>query len=134
MLARNKTYTITINIVIDYYIMYSFNSLSLATQQTALNTVQSRIIAAKEKLAATTADAQRAIALLEQQSATIEEDVNRLQSLLAPIRKLPQELVRIVFTDAFAENPAVAWILAAVCRSWRTLALSTHCIWSKVRV
>ncbi|ESK87423.1 hypothetical protein Moror_11643 [Moniliophthora roreri MCA 2997] len=101
------------------------------------------------------------IARLEATLAMLEAERSRLQGILAkydiilhPIRHIPSEIMQKIFsswidrpnTMVLAERGGVArpfpqtslnpsqvpWVLGHVCRSWRTLTLSTPNIWSSV--
>lgn len=65
-----------------------------------------------------------------------ELDVN--QSMLAPIRKLPSELLSEIFTQAVLILPPDAWtcyvvrVLCNVCATWRDVARDTPFLWTAI--
>jgi len=63
--------------------------------------------------------------------AALEQTILNTKSYLAPIRRLPAELLSIVFMLAFEDHPCFCWVLAAVCTEWRKLALKMPKLWSK---
>lgn len=77
---------------------------------------------------------------LENQRAELEIHAEEYDSLLAPIRKLPPEILRTIFSHFCTANvvedtissPAV--ILGAVCAHWRTLSLSFPELWSNIEL
>ncbi|KAF8632777.1 hypothetical protein AX15_001680 [Amanita polypyramis BW_CC] len=68
------------------------------------------------------------------QRAQLEAKELRTLAYLSPIRKLPAELLRDIFLWNFEEHPCCAWVLSAVCTSWRRLVLQTPGLWSKIRL
>ncbi|KAE9405673.1 hypothetical protein BT96DRAFT_791375, partial [Gymnopus androsaceus JB14] len=85
------------------------------------------------------------IKALESRRERLREYTVQLQSLLSPIRKVPDEIVRRVFddccdmnhfivaktrTDAIRSIPALA--LSSVCSRWRRNGLSMPEIWSRI--
>src|SRR5262249_36223334 len=105
---------------------------TLSAQETRLSTLSGQITAAEASLAQVIADSQCQISLLQKDKDSIESQVRQLQAYLAPIRRLPEELLREVFYWAFDAHPCAAWVLSAVSRSWRRLAISMPRIWSRV--
>ncbi|KAK0214233.1 hypothetical protein EDD85DRAFT_259142 [Armillaria nabsnona] len=70
---------------------------------------------------------------LRRDRAEVEEYIKQKKSLLAPIRRLPPELLCAIFKEATrAEDPISSLRVALVCSSWRRLALSTHSLWSMI--
>ncbi|PBK93409.1 hypothetical protein ARMGADRAFT_889701, partial [Armillaria gallica] len=70
---------------------------------------------------------------LRRDRAEVEEYIKQKKSLLAPIRRLPPELLCAVFKEAIkAEDPTSLLRIALVCTYWRRLALSTHSLWSTI--
>ncbi|KAK0501153.1 hypothetical protein EDD18DRAFT_1147474 [Armillaria luteobubalina] len=70
---------------------------------------------------------------LRRDRAEVEEYIKQKKSLLAPIRRLPPELLCAIFKEATrAEDPLSSLRIALVCTSWRRLALSTHSLWSMI--
>ncbi|KAE9388657.1 hypothetical protein BT96DRAFT_980968 [Gymnopus androsaceus JB14] len=88
--------------------------------------------------------------LAEQQN-RLGEIMLQAQSLLSPIRKIPDEILRRVFDDCYEKNhfefdanksksglaaPAAedmpALVLSSVCSRWPRIALSLPSIWSRI--
>ena len=105
----------------------------LAATHAALATLTAQVSAAESDLARLVAAARASIADLDAQRAALELRAAHARAYVAPVRRLPQELLRQVFLMNWEEYPCCAWVLAAVCTTWRRLALSTPVIWSKVR-
>ncbi|KAF8992927.1 hypothetical protein BDQ17DRAFT_1413169 [Cyathus striatus] len=78
---------------------------------------------------------------MELRRSTIENYVDRQQSLLAPVRKLPVEILCHIFSlssssspiDVFSPNTFVR-IVSQVCSYWRDVACSTPSLWSTISV
>lgn len=99
---------------------------------TSLADVDRKIEATQAQLTQIVADYQCTIKQLERERATLEEKISRTRAYMAPIRRLPSELLRHIFIMNFDEYPCCAWILSSVCSQWRRLALSMPKLWSKV--
>ncbi|KAK0209279.1 hypothetical protein DFS33DRAFT_522925 [Desarmillaria ectypa] len=70
---------------------------------------------------------------LRRDRAEVEEYIKQKKSLLAPIRRLPPELLCTVFREAIkAEDPTSSLRIALVCSYWRRLAISTHTLWTTI--
>jgi hypothetical protein len=78
------------------------------------------------------ADSRCTIKQLQRERAALEEKISRTLAYVSPIRRLPAELLRLIFMTNFDEYPCCAWILSSVCSQWRRLALSMPKLWSKV--
>ena len=105
---------------------------SLEVTRASVEEISSKIDAAEMALAQLVRDSRLAINELEGQRAALEEQVSKTLAYLSPIRRLPMELLREIFVWSFEEHACSAWVLAAVCPSWRRLALRIPLIWSKV--
>ncbi|KAG7092531.1 hypothetical protein E1B28_008881 [Marasmius oreades] len=108
--------------------------LTLTEHAKSLEQLSSKINEAEAHLAQIVLEAQCAINEMTRERSLIEEKISRTQSYLAPTRRLPSELLSYVFNWCFQDHPCCAWILAAVCRKWRRLALNMPRIWSKIRL
>lgn len=104
----------------------------LETTRVSVQEVSSKINAAEATLAQIVRESQYAINELQTQRAALEDQLSRTLAYLSPIRRLPMELLREIFMWSFEVHPCSAWVLAAVCTSWRRLALRIPLIWSKV--
>ncbi|KAF9074505.1 hypothetical protein BDP27DRAFT_1182883, partial [Rhodocollybia butyracea] len=71
------------------------------------------------------------LTVLYSEKRALEEDARRALGEIAPIRRIPAELLREVFLQVFEEDARAraGWIFAAVCRRWRGLALETPRLW-----
>ena len=94
--------------------------------------ITSKIESAEAALAQIVRESQQAIDELLLQRRELEKKVKMTLAYLSPIRRLPMELLREIFMWTFEDHPSSAWVLSAVCRSWRRLALRIPLIWSKV--
>ena len=81
---------------------------------------------------------QAQIIALENEKRLIERNTVGYKSLLAPIRRLPPELLEQVFLCVCDDNrignstDVPAATLTQVCSSWKNLATSSHCLWSTI--
>lgn len=106
--------------------------LHLDATRTSMADLDSKIHDAEAALAQIIHDAKCAIAKMEAEKAKLSEEETRTKAYLSPIRRLPAELLREIFMWNFEEHASCAWVLSAVCPSWRRLALRTPKLWSKV--
>lgn len=106
---------------------------SLEVTRASVEEITLKIDAAETALAQLVRESRLAISELEGQRAALEDQVSRTLAYLSPIRRLPMELLREIFVWCFEEHACSAWVLSAVCPSWRRLALRIPLIWSKVR-
>ncbi|KAA1473094.1 hypothetical protein DENSPDRAFT_779377 [Dentipellis sp. KUC8613] len=107
---------------------------SLDNHKSSLADVQHKIDAAETQLAQIVADFRCVINDLQRERTALETKVAETLAYIAPIKRLPHELLRYIFLLNFEEQPCSAWSLAAVCSLWRRLALSMPKIWSKIRL
>ncbi|KAI0037223.1 hypothetical protein K488DRAFT_75528 [Vararia minispora EC-137] len=106
----------------------------LQAENAALRDLSERIAATDAALQKTIADQHALIRTLQDERAKVQQKIEQARGYLAPIRRLPQELLRSIFLLGFDESPCCAWVLAAVCSLWRRLALSMPKLWSKIRL
>ena len=104
----------------------------LVVTRDAVSQLSTKIDAAEATLAQIVQESQYAINELQAQRAELQKQVAKTLAYLSPIRRLPLELLREIFMRSFEDHPCSAWVLAAVCTSWRRLALRIPLIWSKV--
>ncbi|KAF5324112.1 hypothetical protein D9619_011381 [Psilocybe cf. subviscida] len=106
----------------------------LASTRDSIRELAYRIDAEEAVLARLVREHRNAISELQEQQAALEKQATRAQAYLSPIRRLPLELLREIFTWSFELHPSSAWVLAAVSTPWRKLALRMPLIWSKIRL
>jgi hypothetical protein len=76
--------------------------------------------------------------LLERQALVHHVDIH--QTLLSPMRRLPSELISEIFFHCLPDEicplraKRAPLILGMVCRAWRTIALSTPKLWSRLEL
>ena len=105
---------------------------ALETTRASVEEITSKIDAAEATLAQIVRESQYAIKELQTRRTVLEDQLSRTLAYLSPMRRLPMELLREIFVWSFEVHPCSAWVLAAVCTSWRRLALRIPLIWSKV--
>jgi hypothetical protein len=79
-------------------------------------------------------DTEMAILDIESKISALEKENNYALSLLAPIRRLPAEMLSEIFMLAITEYDCSALRLTHVCRSWRLVLLAMSRIWSNIKV
>ncbi|KAF5391597.1 hypothetical protein D9757_002548 [Collybiopsis confluens] len=71
----------------------------------------------------------------------VQTDIEALQAVISPIRRLPLEILSEIFVECFpkikftrpsAHEPPL--LLAQICRRWRHVAISTPKIWSAILI
>jgi hypothetical protein len=105
----------------------------LDLQRSSLATLSKKIDEAEVALAQIVAESKCAINEMQRERLKLEEILSLTMAYIAPIRRLPSELIRQIFMFNFEDYPCCAWVLAAVCSLWRRLTLSMPKLWSKVR-
>lgn len=105
---------------------------SLQEQQESSNRIASKIEDAEQELKRILKESQQMIWNLEKERAAVEDGIARTLAYLSPIRRLPHELLGVIFTFIFDDYPCCAWVLSAVCKLWRSQVLSMPRLWSKV--
>ncbi|KAH7868332.1 uncharacterized protein C8R40DRAFT_846837 [Lentinula edodes] len=112
--------------------MASFLDTTLQT----ITSVQNQINSAKCRLSQSILDAKQELTTLYSEKRALEEEARRALGEVAPIRRVPAELLRAVFLDIFEEDATgkAGWIFAAVCRRWRIVSLETPMLWTRIRL
>ncbi|KAJ7592528.1 hypothetical protein C8J56DRAFT_479015 [Mycena floridula] len=71
----------------------------------------------------------------------LQQNVASYQAILAPIRRLPEDMLREAFVSCLPYNKATTpdvteapLVLGRICRSWRELSLSTPALWASIHV
>ena len=77
---------------------------------------------------------ERAIEDIQRKVRTLEQKNSYAASLLAPIRRLPTEMLSEIFTVAIMVYGYPSLRLMRVCRSWRWVLMTMPRIWSKIKV
>jgi F-box-like len=67
---------------------------------------------------------------LEQERAELDKEIGNDKGFIAPIRRLPSELLSEVFI--WSEINGNPWPITKVCRSWRSVALRTPQLWNHI--
>ncbi|KAG6856919.1 hypothetical protein H0H87_012169 [Tephrocybe sp. NHM501043] len=106
----------------------------LSETRSSVSEVDAKIDAAEATLAQVVRESQLLINELQTQRDALERTISHTMAYLSPIRRLPVELLRNIFMECFDKHPCCAWVLAAVCGSWRRLVLRMPKLWSKIRL
>ncbi|KAH9478362.1 hypothetical protein JR316_0008816 [Psilocybe cubensis] len=109
-----------------------------------LQPAEDTILVVKELLSAPTEQLE-AISLeikrLDEKRKEIEKSIRGYQRILAPIRRVPPDILRTVFEHCLVthRNPTMAateapMLLTRVCSSWRTIALASPRLWAQIHI
>ncbi|KAJ4484343.1 hypothetical protein C8J55DRAFT_510353 [Lentinula edodes] len=101
-----------------------------------ITSVQEQINSAKCRLSQSILDAKQELTTLYSEKRALEEEARRALGEVAPIRRVPAELLRAIFLEIFEEDATgkAGWIFAAVCRRWRIVSLETPMLWTRIRL
>lgn len=77
--------------------------------------------------------ARNALHVEEKQYMSLQRRIDRLQSSIAPIHRLPYELIGEIAALCVEEGHS-PWELVTVCRSWRVACFNTPRLWSGLRI
>ncbi|KAG8822439.1 hypothetical protein FRC19_005962 [Serendipita sp. 401] len=56
------------------------------------------------------------------------------QASISPIRRVPQEVLSMIFLIHTIEHSQSTWTLMHVCRTWRLAALTTPSLWTRIKL
>lgn len=104
----------------------------LLQQQRSSDEVDARIMEARQKLEEMIRQSEMTIKDLNREKLEIEKQIQTTKEFLSPMRRLPDDILRHIFWQCFDLSAHAGWRLAAVCSSWRRLALDMPRLWSKV--
>ena len=79
-------------------------------------------------------ETEREIEEIQSKVRTLEQENGYAASLLAPIRRLPIEMLSEIFTVAIMVHGCSSLRLIRVCRSWRWVLMTMPRIWSTIKV
>jgi len=112
----------------------------LRAGQTPTEDQRTKTVTSIAKLSAELSQVNIVISELEQRKLAIETELAYHRGLLAPVRQLPEELLREIFlllaggkVDV-CDPRAPVWQIERVCRWWRGAALNLQELWSSVQV
>jgi hypothetical protein len=105
---------------------------SLAASESQLQDLQTKIEKAEDALRKYVTEARCAIDQMQSDFSELQDAISQTRAYLAPIKRLPPDLLRSVFLCLFDEYCTCGWVLSAVCSTWRREALKTPRLWSRV--
>ena len=97
-----------------------------------IDALSAEIKTAEDELAALVKESWRAIEKLQNARAAVEAKLVCKLAYIAPVRRLPMDLLGEIYTLTVEEKPASVWVLASVCWTWRFQVLQMPRLWSKV--
>ncbi|KAG8827960.1 hypothetical protein FRC17_007666 [Serendipita sp. 399] len=106
----------------------------LAADHAALHKIQELENAARAELEERGKRVQARIDVLHVHRDAIQANRDLALGFIAPIRRLPIEIFHEIFlvANVIDDSGRIPWIVSAVCRSWRRLALSNHRLWARL--
>ncbi|KAH7320458.1 hypothetical protein B0J17DRAFT_723878 [Rhizoctonia solani] len=124
---------------------FDFNTLpdaaTRATMGSSIKQSESTIEVMSEKinmleitLAKLIAETKSQVDALADQKNAIEKGVASAKGYLAPVRRLPADILSDIFMSLHEGDPLAPWTLSAVNKQWRTTALTTPRLWSRIRI
>ena len=106
---------------------------NLALQELDAQEIERKIAVARANLELIITESNLAIRALEDEQEEAALSIRKTKAFLSPMRRLPDDILQLLFWFQFDASPTCAWTLAAVCRRWRRMLLNMPRIWSKVR-
>lgn len=106
----------------------------VAAQRSKLLTLSTTIQTAEDDLERLIKASRCAIQEMDKERTAVEDRLAHTLAYLAPIRRLPNELLSHIFAFVFDDLPCYAWVLSAVSSLWRRRVLAMPKLWSKVRL
>ncbi|KAJ7742840.1 hypothetical protein B0H16DRAFT_1018744, partial [Mycena metata] len=100
----------------------------------------SRALARATCIDAEIATLQSAIDKLLSEREALNTEVQKHKGAISPLRRLPTEMLSLIFTFALAPRqdsisaPSAPWTISAVCARWRTTAISQPCFWTSIKL
>ncbi|KAJ7464474.1 hypothetical protein FB451DRAFT_1179599 [Mycena latifolia] len=96
-----------------------------------------RVIAAKQarkmRLDAQIAAVEKSLKKLIEDRCVLEEEIKKHEGTLSPLRRMPPELLSLVFIFARpSDRDPAPWIFSQVCRYWRATAIFQPTFWASV--
>jgi len=64
----------------------------------------------------------------------IEQEISKRTAWLAPIRRIPADILRMLFIEACQDDWRAPLILGAVCSRWRDVLISTPRAWAYIQI
>lgn len=107
---------------------------SLAQSEQTLRDITQRIEDTENELAELIASSKRNIDGMKMERTALQKQIAFTLGYISPIRRLPSEILRVIFLMYFDQDPCCAWNLSAACRLWRRVTLGMPRIWSKIRL
>ncbi|KAG8755856.1 hypothetical protein FRC14_003601 [Serendipita sp. 396] len=106
----------------------------LAADHAALHGIRELENAARAELEEKGKQVQARIEALNIQRDAIQANRDLTLSFIAPIRRLPIEILHEIFLVANIADDSgrIPWVVSAVCGRWRTLALSNPRLWARI--
>ncbi|KDR83020.1 hypothetical protein GALMADRAFT_238778 [Galerina marginata CBS 339.88] len=78
---------------------------------------------------------------LKAECQAIQESMRGYSIIISPIRRIPSDILHVIFYHCLPthRNPVMSvteapLLLTRVCQTWRSIALSSHRIWSKIHI
>ncbi|KAF8601930.1 hypothetical protein BDV93DRAFT_607868 [Ceratobasidium sp. AG-I] len=99
-----------------------------------ISTVDDKINALEGVLAKLIAETKAQLSALSLEKQSLVDNVKSAKGYLAPVRKLPADILSDIFLLLLEEDSLCPWTLSSVNKQWRTTALTTPRLWSRIRI
>lgn len=80
------------------------------------------------------ADLEAAIERLRKHQKALRSTIAHYRAFLAPISRIPQDVLLLIFTTVVGGTRGSLWRIAAMCRGWRRSALSCAPLWANIQL
>lgn len=107
---------------------------SIKQSESTIDAMSDKIKMLEVALAKLVDETKSQVNALADQKRALETGVASAKGYLAPVRRLPADILSDIFMMLLDNDPLVCWTLSAVNKQWRTTALTTPRIWSRIRI
>ncbi|CAE6372383.1 unnamed protein product [Rhizoctonia solani] len=107
---------------------------SIKHSEVTIDAMAEKINTLEVALAKLIAETKSQMNALVDQKHDLEKGVASAKGYLAPVRKLPSDILSDIFMMLLENDPLAPWTLSAVNKQWRTAALTTPRLWSRIRI
>lgn len=107
---------------------------AIDSHEKQVSDINLQIAAAKEALAALVTKAKAEVGTLKAERTDLVKRIATAKGFIAPVRRIPTDLLSDIFRHNVEDNALAAWALSSVSRSWRSAALLTPVLWSRIHI
>ncbi|KAJ7464512.1 hypothetical protein FB451DRAFT_1042145, partial [Mycena latifolia] len=85
--------------------------------------------ARRTRLDAKIASLEALLDVLLHERSPLDADIRKHEGAVSPLRRMPTELLSLIFKYTLPHDLSGTWTIPAVCSRWRTIALSQPTLW-----